>query len=77
MNQIDYEELASFYMNHKGSEPIVRFLLPKLSVEMGRKCILTVERWWVLLTRNVIEYLNCKEMKKTEDKSENFAVEDG
>ena len=38
---------------------------------------MTVERWWVLLTRNVIEYLNCKEMKKTEDKSENFAVEDG
>ena len=32
MNQVDYEELSQYYMNHRGSEPILRFLLPKLPV---------------------------------------------
>jgi hypothetical protein len=38
-------------MNHKGAEPVLRFLLPKISTELGRKCILTVERWWLLLNK--------------------------
>jgi hypothetical protein len=65
MNQIDYEELAQAYLNYTGAEPIIRFLLPKISIELGRKCILTVERWWILLTKEVIEWFNCKKMSKS------------
>lgn len=43
---------------------------------MGRKCLLTAEKWWLLLTKPIIEWLNLKEMKKVE-LSENFATNDG
>lgn len=32
MNEVDYQELAEYYLNHRGSEPILTFLLPKVSI---------------------------------------------
>lgn len=63
LNLADYEELAEFYMNHRDSEMILRVLLPKISIERCRMCLLTVEKWWVLFTKAVIIHLNGKEMK--------------
>jgi hypothetical protein len=42
LNPTDYEELAEFYMNYQGSESILRNLLPKVTIERCRVCLLTV-----------------------------------
>jgi c-di-GMP-related signal transduction protein len=42
LNQAEYEELAEFYMNHQQSEMMLRTLMPKISIERCRMCLLTV-----------------------------------
>ena len=55
-------------MQYRGSEVILRALVVRVFMERARKCVLTVEKWWLLLTREVIQYLNCKEMDTTKDR---------
>ncbi len=77
LNRVEYQELATYYMgfNSKNEELLATILL-NVGPQMCRKCILSVQKWWILLNKHVLDHLSNKQMVQG-DKKENFHMNDG